>query len=193
MDHVMFLLFRAYFITLMTVGMMASLTEFRFGRRKLLGIMAVYSAWVVGSSLALLYFGGELLLLRLFLITISAPATFLTYWAANDTPSQAVFNYMTQILLALVVVANRKDNPMALQDASCAMENMMLAAQSLGLGSCWIHRAKEMYASEEGKAFLAELGVEGDVIGVGHCILGYPDGELPEAPARKEGRVFYVR
>ena len=70
MDHVMFLLFRAYFITLMTVGMMASLTEFRFGRRKLLGIMAVYSAWVVGSSLALLYFGGELLLLRLFLITI---------------------------------------------------------------------------------------------------------------------------
>ena len=54
MDHVMFLLFRAYFITLMTVGMMASLTEFRFGRRKLLGIMAVYSAWVVGSSLALM-------------------------------------------------------------------------------------------------------------------------------------------
>ena len=95
MDHVMFLLFRAYFITLMTVGMMASLTEFRFGRRKLLGIMAVYSAWVVGSSLALLYFGGELLLLRLFLVTISVPATALTYWAANDTPTQAVFNYMT--------------------------------------------------------------------------------------------------
>ena len=63
----------------------------------------------------------------------------------------------------------------------------MLAAQSLGLGSCWIHRAKEMYASEEGKAFLAELGVEGDVIGVGHCILGYPDGELPEAPAARRG------
>jgi len=105
MDHVMFLLFRAYFITLMTVGMMASLTEFRFGRRKLLGIMAVYSAWVVGSSLALLYFGGELLLLRLFLITISAPATFLTYWAANDTPTQAVFNYMTQILLSVLAAS----------------------------------------------------------------------------------------
>ena len=105
MDHVTFLLFRAYFITLMTVGMMASLTEFRFGRRKLLGIMAVYSAWVVGSSLALLYFGGELLLLRLFLITISAPATFLTYWAANDTPTQAVFNYMTQILLSVLAAS----------------------------------------------------------------------------------------
>lgn len=105
MDHVMFLLFRAYFITLMTVGMMASLTEFRFGRRKLLGIMAVYSAWVVGSSLALLYFGGELLLLRLFLITISVPATALTYWAANDTPTQAVFNYMTQILLSVLAAS----------------------------------------------------------------------------------------
>lgn len=78
-------------------------------------------------------------------------------------------------------------------DGCVMLENMMLAAQSLGLGSCWIHRAKEMYASEEGKAFLAELGVEGDVVGVGHCILGYPDGELPEAPARKKGRVFYVR
>lgn len=105
MDHVMFLLFRAYFITLMTVGMMASLTEFRFGRRKLLGIMAVYSAWVVGSSLALLYFGGELLLLRLFLVTISVPATALTYWAANDTPTQAVFNYMTQILLSVLAAS----------------------------------------------------------------------------------------
>ena len=74
MDHVMFLLFRAYFITLMTVGMMASLTEFRFGRRKLLGIMAVYSAWVVGSSLALLYFGG----------TAAAPAVFGYHFSAGN-------------------------------------------------------------------------------------------------------------
>ena len=74
MDHVMFLLFRAYFITLMTVGMMASLTEFRFGRRKLLGIMAVYSAWVVGSSLALLYFGG------------AAPAVFDYHLGSGDLP-----------------------------------------------------------------------------------------------------------
>lgn len=77
MDHVMFLLFRAYFITLMTVGMMASLTEFRFGRRKLLGIMAVYSAWVVGSSLALLYFGGR---------TAAAPAVFDYHLGPGDLP-----------------------------------------------------------------------------------------------------------
>ena len=105
MTNVIFLVFRAFFITMMTVGMMASLTEFRFGRRKLLGIMAAYSVWVIGSSLVLLSLGGELLLLRLFFLTISVPATALTYWAANDTPAQAVFNYMTQILLSVLAVS----------------------------------------------------------------------------------------
>ena len=66
MTNVIFLVFRTFLITIMTVGMMASLTEFRFGRRKLLLILAVYSVWVIGSSLALLWLGGELLLLRLF-------------------------------------------------------------------------------------------------------------------------------
>ena len=66
MNNIFFLVFRTFFITMMTVGMMASLTEFRFGRRKLLHIVAVYSVWVIGSSFALLRFGGELLLLRLF-------------------------------------------------------------------------------------------------------------------------------
>lgn len=102
MTDVCFLVFRTFFITIMTVGMMASLTEFRFGRWKLLCIMAVYSVWVIGSSLLLLLLGGELLLLRLFFITISVPATFLTYWAANDAPAQAVFNYMTQILVSVL-------------------------------------------------------------------------------------------
>ncbi len=105
MTDVIFLVFRTFFITIMTVGMMASLTEFRFGRWKPLCIMAVYSVWVIGSSLLLLLLGGELLLLRLFFITISVPATFLTYWAANDTPAQAVFNYMTQILLSILSVS----------------------------------------------------------------------------------------
>lgn len=105
MDNVIFLTFRTYFIAMMTVGMMASLTEFRFGWRKLLGITALYSIWVILSSVVLLCVGGELLLLRLFLFTISAPATFLTYWAANDTPTQAVFNYMTQILLSVLTAS----------------------------------------------------------------------------------------
>ena len=67
MTNEMFLLFRTLFITLMTVGMMASLTDFRFGRRKLLLVLAIYSIWVSCSSLVLLRFGGELLLLRLFI------------------------------------------------------------------------------------------------------------------------------
>ncbi len=100
MTNMIFLVFRTFFITIMTVGMMASMTEFRFGRRKLLWIMAVYSIWVVASSLVLLWLGGELLLLRLFFLTISVPAIFLTYWAANDAPAQAVFNYATQILVS---------------------------------------------------------------------------------------------
>lgn len=94
MTDLLFWVFRTFFITIMTVGMMASMTEFRFGRWKLLCIMAVYSVWVVASSLVLLRLGGELLLLRLFFLTISIPATLLTYWAASDTPAQAVFNYI---------------------------------------------------------------------------------------------------
>lgn len=66
MTDVAFLVFRAFLITMMTLGMMASLTEFRFGPRKLLYIMVAYSIWVVASSLALLLIGGELMLLRLF-------------------------------------------------------------------------------------------------------------------------------
>ena len=105
MTNIIFLVFRTFFITMMTVGMMASLTEFRFGCRRLLFVLAVYSLWVIGSSMVLLWMGGELLLLRLFYLTISVPATFLTYWAANDTPAQAVFNYMTQILLSVLAVS----------------------------------------------------------------------------------------
>ena len=105
MTNVTFLIFRAFFITIMTIGMMASLTDFRFGRKKLLCILSIYSVWVIGSSGALLWLGGELLLLRLFFFTISIPAILLTYWTANDTPTQAVFNYITQILLSLLMAS----------------------------------------------------------------------------------------
>ena len=100
MTDTIFLTFRAYFIAVMTVGMMACMTEFRFGLWKLLCIMAVYSVWVLCSSLVLLWLGGESLLLRVFFFTISVPAVLLTYLSANDSPSQAVFNYTTQILVS---------------------------------------------------------------------------------------------
>ena len=69
---------------------------------------------------------------------------------------------------------------------------MMLAAHSLGLGSIWIHRAKEEFETEEWKQLLKDLGAEGDYEGVGNLVVGYIDGEAPKAAPRKEGRVFWV-
>ena len=105
MADVWFFVFRTYLITMMTLAMMVCLTEFRFRPRKLIGILAAYSVWVVASSAALLWLGGELLLLRLFFLTISIPGILLTYWSANDSPTQAIFNYITQILISLLGVS----------------------------------------------------------------------------------------
>lgn len=78
-------------------------------------------------------------------------------------------------------------------DGSLVMGNLMQAAHAVGLGSCWINRAKEEFASEEGKQLLKEWGIEGEYEGVGHCILGYADGTVPQAAPRKANRVFYVK
>ena len=85
-----------------------------------------------------------------------------------------------------------KTRPTYLYDGSLVMENMMLAAHELGLGSCWIHRAKEEFESEEGKEILKSLGIEGEYEGIGHCILGYAEGDVPQVKARKENRVYYA-
>lgn len=93
--------------------------------------------------------------------------------------------------VVLVVLAD-KARGTYLYDGSLVMGNMMLAAHTLGLGSCWIHRAKEEFESPEGKALLKSWGIEGDYEGIGHCILGYPDGDAPAAKPRKENYVYYV-
>ena len=90
----------------------------------------------------------------------------------------------------LVLVPADANNP--IQDGSCVLENMMLAAHAIGLGSCWIHRAKEEFESDWGRNLLRSLGVNGDYEGIGHCAIGYADGDYPAAQARNEGRVFYV-
>lgn len=77
-------------------------------------------------------------------------------------------------------------------DGSLVMGNMMLAAHSLNLGSIWIHRAKEEFELPEYKQLLKDLGVEGEWEGIGHCVVGYADGDLPKAAPRKENRVFWV-
>lgn len=90
----------------------------------------------------------------------------------------------------LVVLADA-NSPYAVEDGSLVLGNLMNAAKALGLGSCWINRAKEVFASDSGKALLKKWGVEGDWIGIGHCILGYPDEE-PAMKTRKENYVTYV-
>ena len=92
---------------------------------------------------------------------------------------------------ALLVLADRKE-PTHVYDGSLVMGNLMLAAHAEGVASCWINRAREEFESEEGKAILKELGIEGDWEGVGHCILGYADGELPAPAPRKPDYVRFV-
>lgn len=92
---------------------------------------------------------------------------------------------------AVLIVLAPRDQPNRVYDGSLVMGNLMLAAHALGLGSCWIHRAREEFDTAEGKAILAELGVEGDYEGIGHCILGYP-AQTPVAKPRNGGRVFYA-
>ena len=82
--------------------------------------------------------------------------------------------------------------PTYLYDGTLVMENLMLAAHDEGLGSCWIHRAKEEFESKEGKEILKSLGIEGDYEGIGHCVIGYVNGEYPKTSPRRENRVFYV-
>ena len=91
----------------------------------------------------------------------------------------------------LVVLADRDAAATYVYDGALVLGNMMLAAESLGVGSIWIHRAKEEFASDEGKAILAELGIEGNLEGIGHCVLGYAAAQ-PKDVARKEGRVFWA-
>ena len=94
--------------------------------------------------------------------------------------------------VVLIVIAD-KTRPTYLYDGSLVMGNLMLAAHALGLGSCWIHRAKEEFESNFGREILNKLSIDGDWEGIGHCAIGYADGELPKAPERKPDRVYYVK
>ncbi|MCF0115958.1 MAG: nitroreductase family protein [Erysipelotrichaceae bacterium] len=93
--------------------------------------------------------------------------------------------------VVLVVLAD-KNTRTYVYDGSLALGNMMLEASSLGLGSCWIHRAKEMFESEEGKSILAQAGIVGDYEGIGNLIVGYP-AEQPVAKERKEPFVYTLK
>lgn len=91
-----------------------------------------------------------------------------------------------------VIVTLAKPVHTAVEDGALAMGHMMLAAQSLGLSSCWIHRAKEVFEGEEGQKLLAAWGLDSDYVGIGHLALGYREGEAPEPAPRNEGRFVEV-
>lgn len=93
----------------------------------------------------------------------------------------------------VLIVLAPKSNKNGIYDASLIMGNLMQAAHAVGLGSCWINRAKQEFESEEGKQLLKDWGIEGEYEGVGHCILGYINGKVPPALKRKPNRVFYVK
>ncbi len=90
-----------------------------------------------------------------------------------------------------VIAVVAKKEAVYLYDGCLAMGNLLNAAYSLGLGCRWIHRAKEVFDSEEGKEMLKSWGITDDVEGIGFCILGYP-AEEKEVTEIQEGRVFYV-
>lgn len=94
---------------------------------------------------------------------------------------------------AMLIVLAKKDWANRVYDGSLVMGNLMLAAHELGVGSCWIHRAKEEFETEWGKELLKSLGIEEEYEGIGHCALGYAEGNIPKTAPRKKNRVFYVK
>ncbi len=93
----------------------------------------------------------------------------------------------------IIIVLAKKSIRTHVYDGSVVMENMMLAAESLGVDSIWIHRAKEEFESDYGKELLQGLGITEEYEGIGHCAIGYRQGEKLEAKPRKDNYVYYIK
>ena len=94
--------------------------------------------------------------------------------------------------VVLVVLAD-KNRPTAVYDGSLVMGNLLNAAASIGVGACWIHRAKETFEREDGKALLKKWGINGNYIGVGNCVLGYAASEPKEGLPRKSDYITIIK
>ena len=98
--------------------------------------------------------------------------------------------YGASVILAVLA---DKTVPTYIYDGSLVLGNMLNAAESLGLGSIWIHRAKEEFELPFGKELLKNLGIEGDYEGIGFCALGYKNKGTPKATPRKDNYIYYIR
>ncbi len=103
---------------------------------------------------------------------------------SNDDPFYGAPNVM-------VVLADRSIGTY-IYDGSLVMGNLMNAAESLGVSSCWIHRAKEVFETEEGKEILKAAGIEGEYEGIGNLILGYDNQGKSEARPRKKDYIYWI-
>lgn len=92
----------------------------------------------------------------------------------------------------VIIVFADKEVPTYKEDGSLVMGNLLNAAHALGLGSCWIHRAKEVFNSAEGKALMKKWGLKDSLEGIGHCILGYGEGPEPVEKPRKDDYIVWA-
>ena len=92
----------------------------------------------------------------------------------------------------VIIVFADKEVPTYKEDGSLVMGNLLNAAHALGLGSCWIHRAKEVFNSAEGKALMKKWGLKDSLEGIGHCILGYGEGPEPAEKPRKDDYIVWA-
>lgn len=127
--------------------------------------------------------------------------------AIRDEASRAVLTHLSQELAAeagedtpdplygapvVVLITAEKDSESGLEDGSLVAGNIMNAAQSVGLGSCWVNTARKILEMPIGKAMLMKWGVTEPVTGVAFVVLGWPT-EKPEEPrARKENYIRIV-
>ena len=111
-------------------------------------------------------------------------------YAANGMGKQSAIIMLSPVVLIVLADKNWSNR---VYDGSLVMGNLMLAAHSLGIGSCWIHRAKEAFETDEGMDILKQLGITEEYEGIGHCVPGYPDGPIPQAAPRKENHIFYIQ
>lgn len=92
----------------------------------------------------------------------------------------------------IVILSNEKILHTYQLDAMCCVQNMLIAAQSLGVGACCVSRAKQEFESEYGKNLLVKLGIDTDYTGIEHVVLGYRDGEKPDPLPRNENRIYRI-